>query len=62
MICNIYSLLIMLILKLSDDTDVDKLNPGSIMIASSIAKVLASVMTYPHEVCFAKLSSPILLQ
>ncbi|KAH9795068.1 Nicotinamide adenine dinucleotide transporter 2 [Citrus sinensis] len=38
-----------------DDTDVDKLNPGSIMIASSIAKVLASVITYPHEVVRSRL-------
>ncbi|XP_055809666.1 nicotinamide adenine dinucleotide transporter 2, mitochondrial [Solanum dulcamara] len=33
----------------------NKLNPGELAIASSMAKVVASVMTYPHEVVRSKL-------
>ncbi|CAN1133229.1 Nicotinamide adenine dinucleotide transporter 2, mitochondrial [Linum perenne] len=32
------------------NTSVDKLNTGEVAVASSIAKVVASVTTYPHEV------------
>ncbi|KAJ0039206.1 hypothetical protein Pint_22103 [Pistacia integerrima] len=55
-------LLIILNFESSENTEVDKLSPPSVAIASSVSKVLASVMTYPHEVCAAGLSSLIYWQ
>ncbi|CAL5415001.1 unnamed protein product [Camellia sinensis] len=33
-----------------DNTTTSKLSPGKLVIASAVSKLVASVMTYPHEI------------
>uniref|UniRef100_A0A2P2LC23 Nicotinamide adenine dinucleotide transporter 2 n=1 Tax=Rhizophora mucronata TaxID=61149 RepID=A0A2P2LC23_RHIMU len=35
-----------------ENTTVDRLSPGDVAMASSVSKITASVMAYPHEVYF----------
>ncbi|KMT08234.1 hypothetical protein BVRB_6g142510 [Beta vulgaris subsp. vulgaris] len=46
---------IKLYLAKTENTTVDELSAGSVAIASSLSKIVASIMTYPHEVIRSRL-------
>ena len=46
-----------IILMISDNTTMDKLGARDVAVASSVSKIFASTLTYPHEVMTSLLSN-----